>query len=225
MAGCDLHTATRKTVAAVNGIFLIFGIVIVAVGFNGYNQSSTLKQNADQMNTFDLPMITIIVAVCGIFTIATAVLGIIGAYFSWANILKIYVLIIFCVIGVEIALGAYLNNLNTNDLRARWEENTTVGQQRREAYQKYFTCCGFEQWTDSLGALNTSCPYMPDAGGNNVPTTCLEASKAFLKKYIAPVAAAAITIGVLQLVVLMAACFILYKGKDKDDWINSEFHY
>jgi len=173
---------------------------------------------------FNLPVILTIVFICGICTIVAAVLGAVGALKKWANVLKLYAFIVFCLIGVQIGLGAYLNGLQISDLQNTWEDDTNDGLNRRIAYQAYMSCCGFNYWTDSLGALNTPCLQLPVAPNYIEPQNCATASQGFIDQYIKPVATAAIVIAVFELVTLLTSCVLLFRGKTKDDWIDA-FHY
>lgn len=41
-----------------------------------------------------------------------------------------YSVLIFVVLGIQMAMGIYLTTLNVNSVRATWEEDDGVGQQR-----------------------------------------------------------------------------------------------
>lgn len=72
-------------------------------------------------------------------------------------------------------MGAYLFGLSTGDLRSTWEEDSSEGWRRRVSFQNYMGCCGFDSWTESLGALYTDCPFIPQTVNDPTPQTCEDA--------------------------------------------------
>jgi hypothetical protein len=105
----------------------------------------------------------------------------------------------------QIVIGAYLLHLDMSGLRTSWEQDDDQGYQRRTKVQTYLSCCGFDNWSDSIGTLHTDCPYLPQYPSYDQPQTCYVAAQSFVKSWINPVATAAIAIGCIEAVTVSIA--------------------
>jgi len=211
--GLDCSGASRLVVIGIYAVFLLLGIAMVIVGIIGYNQVINTTNKADVLQDFDLPKIMIVILASGIGTILTSLFGCLGAWQRWENVLKLYASIVFVVVCIQLAMGGYLLHLNINSLETTWAEETPAGEQRRVAYQNYITCCGWNNWYDSIGQLQTPCPYMPTAISPALPKTCRQGTIDFINKYMGAIAAAAISIAVIEIVSLLATCVVIFDGK------------
>jgi len=212
--GLTGEKAARVLVLGINTLFLLFGIVILAVGIVSYQKANDIRNQADIIRTLDIPLLTIIIAVAGLGTIVTSIIGCVGAWIRHNTILKAYSVIIFIVIGVQIAMGIYLFQLSVDSLRETWEEDSEVGLNRRISFQNYMTCSGFDYWTDAMGQLHTYNPFTPKSPLDPVPKTCKEAASEFVRKYMLPVAIAAIVIAAVEFVALGFTCFLIFQAKE-----------
>ena len=71
-------------------------------------------------------------------------------------------MVLFLIVAGQIAAGAYILNLNIRrKLEDAWFLDTEQGEQRRQEYQEYMECCGFEYITDS----------QPEYGGSRLSNT------------------------------------------------------
>jgi len=218
------EATARNVVLIINVIFLLFGVVIIAIGVIGYNKANDIR-NSQILSAFSIDILTIIVFASGIGTIIAAIIGFSGAWLRHLTLLKIYSVFVFIVVGIQFAIGIYLTTLDVNTLRTAWEEDDPQGQgrTRRYAFQDYLHCCGFDYWTDSIGQLQTDCPYRPINPGDSAPPSCKQAAYDFVKTWIGPVWAAAITIACLELTALATTCFIIFKNRGKS--VDTAFDY
>ena len=53
-----------------------------------------------------------------------------------------YVVLVLITFITQIAIGAYLLNIDMSGLRTSWEQDDEIGKQRRLTLQNYLTCCG-----------------------------------------------------------------------------------
>lgn len=53
-----------------------------------------------------------------------------------------YVVLVLITFVTQIAIGAYMLNLDMSGLRTSWEQDDDVGYNRRVTLQTYLTCCG-----------------------------------------------------------------------------------
>jgi len=197
--------------------------VMMIVGIVGYNAVNSSSQQAQILADFDLPNIMLVLVCSGIGTVCTSLFGFLGAYKRWENVLKLYASIVFVVICLQIGMGGYLLNLNVDSLQNTWAEEDQTGLQRRIDYQNYLSCCGWNYWYDSLGQLNTPCPFMPTITNPGTPTTCRQGTLDFINKYLGAIAAAAVTIAVIELVSLIATCVVIFDGKRRG--VETGFEY
>jgi len=221
--GFDCGQFSRKIVIIINVLFLLLGIAMVIVGIIGYNSVINSTNRANILQDFDLPSIMIIILCTGLGTILTSLFGCLGAWKRWENVLKLYASIVFVVVCIQIGMGGYLMNLNVDSLSNTWAEEDATGLQRRIDYQNYLTCCGWSNWYDSLGQLNTPCPFMPTLTMPSNPTTCRQATINFIHQYLGAIAAAAVVIAVIELVSLFATCFVIFDGKRRG--VETGFEY
>jgi len=195
---------------------LAFGLAITIAGSVAYSKSGQLENSAEIFKTLNVKLIAAFIVSLGIATIVTSLSGFVGAATKNTTFLKIYAVILFCVCAIQLGIGSYMVTLNVDDLRAEWFKDTDQGEARREQYQDYMDCCGFEFITDSQP--ETECP-------SNSKTSCKDATMAFMKKYLAPVAVIAVVIAVIELISLTATCIIIATSATKEDFYDNPFGY
>jgi len=212
----DLLKAARKITIVINVIFFLLGLIVMIIAVVGYTKANAVKSQSDVLSTLDVPLLTIIVVAAGLATIVTSIFGFAGAIKESHLLLKFYIVLTFCVFVTQIVLGAYLLNLDISSLQTRWEEEGDAGKQRRVSFQDYLTCCGFNIWTDSMGTLQTECPYLPTPENDyKEPQTCKSAAQDFVDKWIKPVGIASIVIACIESIAIVISLFIVCKQTEK----------
>jgi len=157
-------------------------------------------------------------------TVLTSFIGAIGAYTKNMNILKLYVILVLITFLTQIAVGAYLLNLDMSSLRTSWEQDDQAGADRRDKLQRFLECCGFDNWSDSMGTLHTMCPYPPTyENGYKEPTACYPAAKNFVNQWLGPVAIAAIAIGSVESIAMAITFALIFKSKENNQ--DTAFDY
>lgn len=189
---------------------------MLSIAVVGYTKNNDMKRNTDILSSLNLGLLTIIIIVAAGATVFTSFLGFMGAYFKNMTVLKLYVVLVLITFVTQIAIGAYLLNLDLSSLRTSWEQDDAVGRNRRDTLQTYLNCCGFDVWSDSMGTLNTDCPYLPSYPSYTEPQTCYDAAKNFVKSWLNPIAQAAIVIGSIEGVAMLVTFIIIVQSKEKD---------
>jgi hypothetical protein len=198
--------------------------VIVAIGIAGFQKANDIR-SAQVFSTFNTATLITIVFASGICTVVACIIGFIGAWKRNLTMLKFYSVFIITVILIQLAMGIYLTTLDVNDLRVNWYQqgDSDEGIQRRKDFQNFLECCGFDYWYDSLGVYQTPCPFAPSTARPDAPSSCKDAARAYIKKWVAPVAAAAVAIACLEIAALGATLYIVMKNRAKN--YESAFDY
>jgi len=221
--GLTFLSAARTIVIVTNIIFFLLGIIMLSIALVGYTKSQTMKNNTDIMNSLNLGLLTIVIVVAAAATVFTSFLGFTGAYFKNMLTLKLYVVLVLMTFITQLVMGAYLLNIDMSGLRTSWEQDDSVGRNRRATLQTYMNCCGFDTWSDSLGTLHTPCPYLPTYPQYTVPQTCYTAATNFVRGWLNPIATAAIAIGCIESVAMCITFALIFKSKDRNS--DTAFDY
>ena len=222
--GLTFLKAARTIVIGTNVIFFILGVVMLSIALNGYFKNEGMKKNTDILESLNLGVLTIIIIVAAAATVFTSFLGFMGAYFKNMLTLKLYVVLVLITFITQIAIGAYLLNLDMSGLRTSWEQDDDTGYNRRVNLQRELECCGFDVWSDSMGTLHTDCPYPPTfANGFEEPQTCKDAAQDFVKSWLEPIATAAIVIGCIESLAMAITFALVFKSKDRNS--DTAFDY
>jgi len=216
---------TQHVAVITNFIFLGLGIVVLIIGVIGNSKANDLHNNGGLLDSFQIDVLSTAIFSCGIATICISIIGFLGAKFKIPNFLKFYAFVMVLIVGLQIAMGAYMYQINAGDVQSTWAASGPVAYQNRVVFQNWKGCCGWNKWFDAIGSLNTECYNKPINPSASPPQTCQSAVKDFIDAWVRPVAAGAISIAVIEIALMMFSCFMLFKGKDHVPWAESEFHY
>jgi len=221
--GLTFLKAARSIVLAINVGFFILGVILLGIALAGYVRSEDVKQQTDIMASLNLDTLTFIIIAAGGATILSSFVGMVSAYYKHMWGLKFYVVLTLITFITQIAIGAYLLNIDMSGLRTSWEQDDETGYERRVDLQDYMTCCGFDRWSDSIGTLHTDCPYMPTWPDLIEPQTCKEAAQDFVNSWLGPIAIASIVVGCIEAVAVSITFTLIFKSKDKNS--DTAFDY
>lgn len=202
---------------------LIFGIVSVT--------KSGDSKDGGQLEELDLKTLTMLIVVTGGVSVAISLIGLLGFFKRIEFLQKLYALLIFMLIILEMSMGILLLNAKVDDSQTFLEvmEDNLNEAQRGDLYN-YFGCC----WVDaSVGPdlpAFPSCPSEIIQGRNpNDPNSgfpyCRPVIEKWLDDNMAPAAAAAIAVGTIEIVGLVAACIIVFGAEREDSDVDDAFHY
>jgi len=217
----------------INVFFLGAGILIVILGAVSIGKAAQFESQSTLFQNMNSRVTCAILIATGAGTIATAIVGFLGVTFRWTTTMKLYTVIMFLVCVLQLAMGIFLYTRNPDTVMENlWFDPTAPGVSVRVAYQNFLSCCGWantiDTQTDAWGPTN--CPVGYQWGyEDGIPGAwppCEVATKAWIKKYLMPLADAAIVLAVFQFVALSGSCFIIMVAKkDGDDFYTSAYHY
>lgn len=115
-------------------------------------------------------------------------------YVMWCVVRRVqYASMMFIILCIQLAMGAYLNQLDPASITERWHRAAPA---TRDAIQKFLTCCGWERVTDT--APFPDCVYPAEEFGTELVANCQYKAEQYIKEHIKPVALAAMTIAALE---------------------------
>lgn len=213
----------RNWILGVNVLFFLFAIILMIMAVGAITQVAQVTENVVILQFFDLTLMAWCIFLMGLMTLITSVLGFYGAY-SWkVTPIKVYTFILFMVICLELGVGIYIFQLDVDSLESFWFTDTDVGYDRRESYQGYFDCCGWNTITDSYpypgGGLGPECH---DFG---IALTCRQASVNWMDEYILPISTAIIIVPMIEFISLIGAFFIMATAGQQSNGRDFDFHY
>jgi hypothetical protein len=189
---------------------------MMSISLVGYSKSQTMQRNTDVLSSLNLGLLTIIIIVAAAATVFTSFLGALGAYLKNMLLLKLYVVLVLITFLTQLTIGAYMLHLDMSALRTSWEQDDNTGLNRRITLQNYLICCGFDIWSDSMGALHTNCPFLPTYPAFIEPTACYPAARSFVSAWLNPIAVGAIVIGLIESIAMCITFALIFKSKDRN---------
>jgi hypothetical protein len=226
-AGKGAKGASRKIVFGVNTFFLACGIIVLACGIVAASATQDFRKNADIFRKTNVNAACTTILVCGIVTIALTVVGYIGLAKGNVIVLKAYIVIIGFTICMQLAMGAFVETRDPNSaLHNYWySETDDIDKDKKDDYQRYLDCCGWEELRDSFGPGMPLCDLSCYENPGTCPS-CLGATNTWLQEKVAPANQGAIICGCIELLAILAPCYIIIlMKKDKDDFFDDPFHY
>lgn len=214
---------SRNWLIIVNVLFIVCGVGIFMGGFLALNLDITSDPSYDILRAFDIELLAWAILFTGATLILTSFFGLYGAYFYLIRPLKTYTLVLFLICAMEMGLGIYLSTLDVDALSDFWFEDTDAAYGRREAYQDYFQCCGWNTVTDTYpfpgGGLGPACPDPA------ISISCVQATQDFLAQYINPITIVIIIVPSIQVISLMGACTILFYQEGNVQKMDDAFNH
>ena len=218
----------RLVLLSINGLFFALGAAVLILSVFGFSYFFSSSSSASSViSSFDLPAFNLIIVVTACVTIALSLLGTFAASRYQLQLLKLYLLALLATISIQIAMGIYLLTLNMDDVRTTWNQETPSARTSRVDIQNSLTCCGYDTWTDSIGFLQTPCPFAPMAPVSaslwRPPQTCQVAVKSYVNRWLLPVAVAAIVLAVVEMMAVGTVGFIIFRQKERH--VKTGFEY
>lgn len=181
---------SKKSLLVLNVIFLIFAIIVIAVG------SYVVQSAVSAITTQGVPVGMIVM---GTFLLVISIFGCIAAAKESRKLLGIYAVLLFLILLVQIIIAIVLltNSKKADDyVRDGWA-GASASQQAD--LQDSFGCCGLTNYNETLS------PQTCKAENKNTPCLSKISSK-FEDNYVA-LGAIALTFGILQAFgVILALC-------------------
>jgi len=207
----------RKFLMFSNLLFLGLGILILLFGAVSYDRAKTFEDNATMIKGLNMKVASLLILMAGAATIACSLCGFWGSFKKVAILLKMYAMILFITSVLQLAFGAWLSTVKTDEtLRDQWFASDAI--QKRESFMAYMDCCGW----DAQGDSSFDCVIDDTQNGQ----TCNSATTKFINANMKPLASAAIAVGVIEIIGIVMSCVIIFKlTNDKDELYDNAFHY
>jgi len=217
MASCV--KCARYSLVVITFFFLLLGAAIIAAGIVGYVKSSDVESQATILKAFNIPVLSLVIAACGVLIVGTSFCGFCGAVRKeLRRCVQVYSVVLILICLTQIAIGIYLSTVSVTSLQSKWEENSVSGQNARIAFQDALNCCGFIKNDDSINLppTGTPCP-------RSNPPSCSDAANTYIKDQVIPISIAAIVIGGIEIAAIILSFVILYREdlEAKKGGINS----
>jgi hypothetical protein len=226
-AGKGAKGASRKIVFGINTLFLACGIVVLVGGIVAATSTQDFRKNADIFRKTNINAACTTILVCGVVTIALTAIGYAALFKGHVVTLKAYIVVIGFTICMQLAMGAFVETRDPDSaLKDFWyKETDDIALGQKEDYQNYLDCCGWHALRDSFGPGMPLCKLSCYETPGSCPS-CLDATNTWLQKNIAPANQSSIVCGVIELLAILAPCYIIIlMKKDKDDFFDDPFHY
>jgi len=205
MASCV--KCARYSLVCITFFFLLLGAAVVAAGIVGYVKSADVESQATILKVFNIPVLSLVIASCGVLIVATSFCGFCGAIRKeLRRCVQVYCVVLILICLTQIAIGIYISTLSVSSLNSQWSENSVDGQNARIAFQQSLECCGWITNDDSLtlAPSGTPCPFT-DA------TPCSDAANDYIKHQVIPISITAIVIGGIEIAAIVLSFIILYR--------------
>jgi len=209
----------RYMVIGINVLFMFMGLGVFIAGAllttKGVDavDGGAVGQTNTLLSQLNVQSVAIIIFSTGLAVLFISVFGFFGAWKQWRKCLIFYAASLFLIICIQLAMGAYLAELNTSTLDQQWYLSSPDA---RNAVQIYFTCCGWKTADDSI-------PY-PDCVLPPPVTSCQTKANDFIDSIYLPVALISICFGCIELVSLIGSCGLIFTSKEiKDEFYDDPF--
>eukprot|EP00457_Paulinella_chromatophora_P008688 gb/GEZN01008729.1/.p1 GENE.gb/GEZN01008729.1/~~gb/GEZN01008729.1/.p1 ORF type:complete len:229 (+),score=28.72 gb/GEZN01008729.1/:80-766(+) len=223
-AKCSVEKIAKSGIFITNILFLALGIVIIISAAVALSEAKQFEKSAILFELANTSVACGVLLGTGIACVTVALMGMLGAYKRYPTLLKLYIVLMFLILMLQMAMGIYIKRTDVvGIIGPEFLTDTPTAQEQRIAFQKYLECCGWDHPVHDNIALNDPyCPYYEPPS----MATCADATEGWMNQYAEPVAALAIALAVLELMALMPTCYIVMTAKsDSDDYFDNPFHY
>lgn len=194
------------------------GVLIAALVF--MDKINDIRSQADVLEDLSLRLIVTVVLFTAGGTVVTAIVGLIAVFKRLKKLLMIYILFAFVIVAVQLALGILMLNLKAENARDSFREDSASGYERRERFQDYMQCCGWNYITEEFFPERVACIALHPT----YTRTCLSEVQSFMDTVITGTAISVIVASVLLLVGLIASLMVIaFNRTSKEDFFDNAF--
>jgi hypothetical protein len=214
----DIHGA--RTLICVNIFFMLASIAIIVAAAISYDQLKDVRTRADVLNSLNLDVFLQIALFCGVGMFLTAVLGIVAAIGRFKKLMVLYVVLIFILLAIQLAMGVVLIIMDKNDVYEAYREDSAAGQKRRADFEVFMECCGWSYITEEFFPERLACiaqhPTYTKACGDQI--------QHLINTKVKPTAIVLLVASLFSLVGLIAAIILIMSQKQKkEDFFDNPF--
>lgn len=180
---------------------------------------SSLLQ-AEVLDSLNTKIILTVVLFTSGGLVVTSIMGIIAVLKRYKKLLMTWVIFTFVIFAVQLAVGAYMLTLSPDQARDAFREDSMAGMEKRNSFQNYMQCCGWNYGTEEFFPERVAClalhPQYTD--------TCRQAVGDFIDTWITPTAILMIVSSCLQFVGLVGSVMIVaFNRQSKEDFFDNAY--
>jgi len=192
--------------------------VLVVAAFS-YERIQSFRENAEVLEDLNMKIIIVVSLFVAGGTVFAAILGLIAVAKRIKKLLMLYVVLVFILFAVQLAMGALLLQLTPEDALNAFREDSEEGLVRRESFQNYMECCGWDYLTEEFFPERVACLALHPT----YKMTCRDAVQDFLDTWLTPLGILLLATGSLTLLAVVGSLLVIcnnrsVKAKFADDF-------
>ena len=209
-----------RTLIGVNILFMAAAIAIIVSAAISYAQLKDVRTRADVLKDLNLDVFLQIVLFCGVAMFLTSILGIVSAIFRLKKLMVLYVVLIFILLAIQLAMGVVLIIMKKEDVYQPYREDSPAGQERRSKFEVYMECCGWSYITEEFFPERLACI----AAHPTYTKSCGDQIQHLINTKVKPTAIVLLVSSCFSLVGLIAAIILIMSQKQKkEDFFDNPF--
>jgi hypothetical protein len=214
----DIHGA--RTLVVVNVFFMCCAIAILVAAAISYDQLKDIRERADVLKDLNIDVFLQIVLFCGSAMIVTSAIGIIAAVFRFKKLMVLYVVLIFILLAIQLAMGIVLIIMKKEDVYEPYREDSVQGQKRRSDFEVYMECCGWSYITEEFFPERLACV----ATHPTYTKSCGDQIQHLINTKVKPTAIVLLVASIFSLFGLITAIVLIMSQKQKkEDFFDNPF--
>eukprot|EP00461_Guttulinopsis_vulgaris_P000487 UN00487 len=151
-----------------------------------------------------------------------ACIGLLAAIFRLKKLMVMYVIFIFILLSVQLAMGIVMIIMDKGDVYSAYREDSAVGQRRREDFQIWASCCGWSYVTEEFFPERLACI----ATHPNFNKSCGDEIQHLINTKVHPTAIVLLVSSVISLLGLIACIVLIMSQKQKkEDFFDNPFSF
>ena len=198
------------------------GIVFIVLVGVYWGKLSEIRAQADVLKQLNLDTIIQVVLFTSIATIVASIIGLVAALMKLKKLLVFYVILIFLVFAVQLAMGILMLTLSPGTVYDSFHEDSVTGYERRQQYQEYMKCCGWDYTAEEFFPDRIACHSLHPQW----TTACKQETQNFLDTWVTPIGIALVVVGVFSFIALIASLMVIFSSKSvKEDFFENPFSF
>lgn len=119
-------------------------------------------------------------------------------------------------------MGILMLTLSPNTVYDSFREDSVSGYERRQQFQDYMKCCGWDYISEEFFPDRVACHSL----NPQYTVPCVEETQNFLDTWVQPIAIALVIVGVFSFFALIASLMVIFSTKNsKEDFFENPFSF
>lgn len=209
-----------RVLIAVNVLFMLAAIAIIVSAAISYNELTEIRDKADVLKDLNLDVLIQIVLFCGVGMFLVAIIGLIAAIQRLKKLMVLYVVCIFVLLAVQLAMGIVMIIMKKDDVYSSYREDSEAGRVRRHDFQIYKECCGWSYVTEEFFPERLACI----ATHPTFNSSCGDKIQELIDTKVMPTAVVLLVSSLISLLGLIACIVLIMSQKQfKEDLFDNPF--